>query len=111
MINDLTLRIDDNNKWSLIVEDEKRKIYIVIPPRKKGVDFIDRNFRYHFDYKSCLSNGIVIIIENSLPKAFILDGKHIRLSRINECFKKNSRLIKRKGITNRKHITDICGMG
>ena len=87
-------RIKTKNKWELCLTDGKNKKYIAIPKTSERTDFIDRNFIYHYDYKGCISEGILITIKNSSPKIIIIEGGLNRTWRIYERFKKYSRFIK-----------------
>lgn len=107
-INNIKIFQSKDNKWSLTVTDGKRVMYVAIPPRKNGFDFIDKNFKYHYDYKGCVSMGIAIKIEDSSPITTIIKNKLTRSWRLDECFKENRRYFKPKGSSDRERSRSVC---
>ncbi|CAG7579728.1 MAG: hypothetical protein SLAVMIC_00060 [uncultured marine phage] len=100
-IHNIQIKISPKNKWGLIVSDGKRDYHIAIPPRKEGYDFIDRNLKYHYDYKGCVGMGILVKIENSVPRAILIKDKFTRIWRLDERFEEHSRYFKPKRNTDR----------
>jgi hypothetical protein len=58
---------DGGHKWSLEFSNDKgKKHYVDIPPTEgKRIDYIDRNFHYHYNHKGVVGWGYLIVIENS----------------------------------------------
>lgn len=70
------------SKNKIIFKEGKLTYPIAIPQGINRIDFIDRNFKYHYNYKGILNHGFLIIIKNSIPKVeFIKRGKLERLHR------------------------------
>lgn len=63
----LQFKIREGRKWLIdIYRGEKRLYSTAIPPKGSGerIDFIDRNFKYHFGYTGAISHGILIHIKD-----------------------------------------------
>ena len=84
MSTTLNFKICENNKNVIIFSQGNKTFSIVIPPTSGNrIDFIDRNFKYYYNYKRIISAGFIVIINNGQPTIKHINYNNmIRLHRI-----------------------------